>query len=141
MAAIIHMRQTIRQLRPLKLNETFGIRGIFKNGRNTERGTEIDAVVEIYSDGKNFADDPLSLIAQGSSWTLHLNQLGTSSFLILKRRGVKNEGKEEDLGPVTHSSTFKIPEPTGRRYAAASGGISFILIRSYSFSFVLFHLF
>jgi len=71
-AGIIHMRQTIAQLRPFKMDERITKRGIIEGGTNTERGTELDAIVELYTSPNMKPDE---LIARG-----------VSSFLIVKKK-------------------------------------------------------
>jgi len=48
LAGIIHMKQSIIQLRPLMKNESIGKRGYFSGGKSSERGTEIEGVTEVY---------------------------------------------------------------------------------------------
>jgi len=107
MAGIIHMKQTILQLRPILKNESISKRGIFTAGKNTERGTEIDAITEVY---QNNSVEESNLIG-----------LGVSSFLILKKRGAQQEDSLNDRLPVTRTANFSVRENTGRQYAAGSG--------------------
>eukprot|EP01119_Soliformovum_irregulare_P003996 TRINITY_DN15011_c0_g1_i1.p1 TRINITY_DN15011_c0_g1~~TRINITY_DN15011_c0_g1_i1.p1 ORF type:complete len:348 (+),score=112.23 TRINITY_DN15011_c0_g1_i1:52-1095(+) len=107
MAPITHMKQTISLIKPLCTHDRFSLRGIFQGGRITERGSDIDAVVEIYPS----ADfDAKGIIGQG-----------VSSFLIIKKRGVPQAATNVELPPITNTTTFKVPANLGLQYAAASG--------------------
>jgi len=101
------MRQTIAQLRPFKMDERISKRGIIEGGTNTERGTELDAIVELYT-SPNFK--PNELIARG-----------VSSFLVVKKRGTSAEKSPSNSLPVTKTTVIRVAANQGRRYASCSG--------------------
>jgi len=110
LATMIHVKQTISMLRPIKSNEIFFKRFIFGQVRNTERGTEMDGIVQLFTDS-NYEEK--SIVMQG-----------VASLLILKKRGAAQQTQpqsQETNQKETKKYEIKLEEALGRKYAAATG--------------------
>lgn len=100
-ASIVHIKQTIQQLRPIKMTESIVKKAIMEGGTNTDRGSELASTVELYSNKELVAN-------------------GTSTFLIVKKRGAP--APQTPLGEnPTKTYEFKVSAKQGLRYAAVSG--------------------
>lgn len=109
LASLVHIKQTVEQLKPISRDVKLYKRLVFEGGENNEIGTQVDLIIEIYT-SSGFTSN--SLVAKG-----------VTTFLIIKKRGAKKETKEEEFTdiPVSNTNTFKVAENTGLEYAKASG--------------------
>jgi len=118
---LIHIKQTISQLSPLEPGVLLKKRLVMGGGKVTERGTEIEGLMELYNGDSN------TLVA-----------IGKSTFLIPSKRGIRKEDpKIESIGH-TKSLSFHIPSNAGIKYANVSGDynpwhISTILAKLFGF--------
>jgi acyl dehydratase len=101
---LIHIRQTIDQLRALEVDERIKKRLVLGGGRTTDRGSEIEGRIELYTNENQ------------------LTAAGTSVLLIPgKRAAKKEEEQKKDELPITKTQTFPVKGSTGLEYASASG--------------------
>ena len=82
-------------------------RGVMANVRNTERGTEIDFITQLFT-SSDYKEE--SIISEG-----------ITSLLIIKKRGLKQEEEQKQTLPEIRKIDLRIKENTGRSYAASSG--------------------
>ena len=101
MLGIVHVRNSIRQTRPLRLDEVYSVVVRMGESRRVRAGLEFDIVTEFLLDGE-----------------VLYTSLMTALYRIAAPKGSK--GKPEAVAPLfTEYRSFDVPSDTGRRYAAA----------------------
>lgn len=100
----VHLRNRIRQHRPIKKDETLDLKAFFGDHRRVQKGQEIDIITEAYIDGERVWDD--------------------LSTMLIRKNGdpdaEKVSGTSEPLQSPEKTS-WALPSDLGRRYAKASG--------------------
>ena len=102
--------------------EKVSVRGVIENGSVTDRGSEFVAVTELYASSSIEASSIIGTFLQ--SFSILTTSLGQGeSTMLIPSRGKKGAetAATATLPPVTRTTTFKVAENTGRRYAAGSG--------------------
>jgi MaoC like domain len=97
---LVHIRNRIRQLRPLLLGEPLTLRVRAGRTGEHERGTQFDVVAEAEARGVTV-------------WE------GVSTYLRISRPGGSRDGERSE--PPTPAAIWTVADDTGRRYAAVSG--------------------
>jgi acyl dehydratase len=102
---LVHLRNTVRSLRPLAEGERLDLRCALSGPRETERGQELDLVTEVHAGGE-------------LAWT-------ETSVVLARRSGAGRAGKAPaPVASLEGEGTplrWEVPAGQGRRYAAASG--------------------
>ena len=101
---LVHLRNTVRSLRPLAEGEPIDLCCTLGGPRETERGQELDLVTEVRAGG-------------ALAWT-------ETSVVLARRSGAGRAGKAPVPAAVPEEGValrWLVPAGQGRRYAAASG--------------------
>ncbi len=100
----VHLRNRIRQYRPIAKNEALDLSARFGDHRRVQKGQEIDIITEAHINGELVWDD-------------------LSTMLIRKNGDPKAEKISSSAAPLQspQSTSWQLPSNLGRRYAKASG--------------------
>jgi acyl dehydratase len=112
---LIHVRNRIEQLAPIRADETLGIRVRTEDLRPHDRGTQFDIVAEAGVGGE----------PRWRSRTTYLHREGNGGSSDRSRDGNRPE-------PPRADAIWKLPGDTGRSYAAVSGDRNPIHLRKLS---------
>jgi len=108
LASLIHMGQTIKLLKPIARDQKISKRLISIKFEETERGTELHSMIELYS-SPDFSD--ATLLGQGISTLLRPK----------RRKDKKDEEKKENNPPeVTGTYDLAVPANQGRLFAPST---------------------
>jgi acyl dehydratase len=113
---LVHVRNRIEQLRPIRADETLAMRVRADDLRPHDRGTQFDLVAEARADGE-------------VAWR------SRSTYLHREGGGGDSSGKDRDgerPEPPRADAVWKLPGDIGRRYAAVSGDRNPIHLRKLS---------
>jgi acyl dehydratase len=113
---LVHVRNRIEQLRPIRADEPLGVRVRADDLRPHDRGTQFDMVAEARAAGE--------VAWRSRSTYLHREGGGGNS--------PGKDGDEQRPEPPRADAVWKVPGDTGRRYAAVSGDRNPIHLRKLS---------
>lgn len=105
MLGIVHVRNSIRQTRPLRADETYSVAARIAESRRVRAGLEFDIVTEFSLDGE-----------------ILYTSLMTAIYRISDGKGGSKGAKPKSETPVqqlTEYRSFDVPADMGRRYASA----------------------
>lgn len=102
---LVHIRNRISQLRPLRGTEPLNLRVRAEGLRSHSRGRQFDVVCEASADGETVWTEQSTYLRRGASD-------GSSS---------SGSGPSERAAHLEPSAVWDVPEDIGRRYAAVSG--------------------
>ena len=101
---MVHVRNSIRQLRAVRAGETFDLRVLVEGHEQARRGVEIDLQTELRVDGE----------AVWRASTVILSAAGPG-------HGKRLEREPEPEPRLQRSTAWSLPEDLGRRYGGVSG--------------------
>jgi len=117
MLGIVHVRNSIRQTRPLRADETYSVSARITESRRVRAGLEFDLVTEYTLDGE-----------------VLYTSLMTAIYRISEGKG-GGGAKPKAQSPVqqlTEYRSFDVPADMGRRYAAAGKDYNPIHLTAFS---------
>lgn len=114
---VVHARQRIEQLRPLRVDERLAIGVFVAEARQARRGIEVDLVTEVDADGATLWRGVTTMLAIGAG---EPSSGGDGKAAGERQRDPQREAEVPPANPEI-SSLLRLPADLGRRFAAVAG--------------------
>lgn len=110
---LVHIRNTVTQMRPIKVNETLTLSCKFGELKPHDKGVQFDFITSVKA---------------GNDVVMH----ALTTYLVRQKTDSKAEQKSKDdvVPAYVPVAQWSVAENTGRRYAAASGDFNLIHIHA-----------